>query len=75
MPKEKVETAATKCQEEIDRLNTINDTLEKIRKKVNDPNVQAKSQHYFEKSRHEYNLKKAKGSQEENSLEGKKRYP
>jgi len=75
MPKEKVETAATKCQEEIDRQNTISDKLEKIRKKVNDPNVQAKSQHYFEKSRHEYNLKKAKGSQEENSLAGKKRYP
>ena len=28
MPKEKVETAATKCQEEIDRQNTISDKLD-----------------------------------------------
>jgi len=75
MPKEKVVTAATKCQEEIDRQNTISNKLEKIRKTVNDPNVKARYQHDFEKCRHEYNLKKAKGSQEENSLVGKKRYP
>ena len=75
MPKEKVETAATKCQEEIDRQNDISNKLEKIRKTVNDPDVKARYQHDFEKCRHEYNLKKAKGSQEEKSLAGKKRYP